>query len=63
MLLVIVLATGSVIDGMFGLVIVANSGIGIIQEFRAKRTLDELASRRGEARWSAATGRFVAVAP
>ncbi|MCX6489732.1 MAG: cation-translocating P-type ATPase, partial [Rhodococcus sp.] len=38
-LLIIVLSTGSVIDGMFGLLIVANSGIGIIQEIRAKRTL------------------------
>ena len=42
-LLAIVLATGSVIDGMFGLLIVANSGVGIIQEVRAKRTLDRLA--------------------
>lgn len=42
-LLIIVLSTGSIIDGMFGLLIVANSGIGIIQEVRAKRTLDELA--------------------
>ncbi|MFE4503075.1 HAD-IC family P-type ATPase [Rhodococcus sp. NPDC056743] len=42
-LLAIVLATGSVIDGMFGLLIVANSGIGIIQEIRAKKTLDALA--------------------
>ncbi len=42
-LLLIVLSTGSVIDGMFGLLIIANSGIGIIQEIRAKRTLDELA--------------------
>ncbi|MEN0134196.1 MAG: HAD-IC family P-type ATPase, partial [Rhodococcus sp. (in: high G+C Gram-positive bacteria)] len=42
-LLIIVLATGSIIDGMFGLLIIANSGIGIIQEVRAKRTLDKLA--------------------
>lgn len=42
-LLVIVLATGSWINGAFGLLIVANSAIGIIQELRAKRTLDELA--------------------
>ncbi|WP_037103965.1 HAD-IC family P-type ATPase [Rhodococcoides fascians] len=42
-LLIIVLSTGSIVDGMFGLLIVANSGIGIIQEIRAKRTLDELA--------------------
>lgn len=42
-LLIIVLSTGSIIDGMFGLLIIANSGIGIIQEIRAKRTLDQLA--------------------
>ncbi|MGA9870993.1 MAG: HAD-IC family P-type ATPase [Rhodococcus sp. (in: high G+C Gram-positive bacteria)] len=42
-LLIIVLSTGSIIDGMFGLLIIANSGIGIIQEIRAKKTLDELA--------------------
>ncbi|CAM2771576.1 HAD-IC family P-type ATPase [Prescottella defluvii] len=42
-LLIIVLSTGSIVDGMFGLLIVANSGIGIIQELRAKRTLDQLA--------------------
>lgn len=39
----IVLATGSLINGLFGLLIVANSGIGIIQELRAKKTLDNLA--------------------
>ncbi|MCV7212208.1 cation-translocating P-type ATPase [Mycolicibacterium canariasense] len=42
-LFVIVLATGSVINGLFGLLIVANSAIGIIQELRAKQTLDRLA--------------------
>jgi cation-transporting P-type ATPase E len=42
-LLVIVLSTGSVINGLFGLLIIANSGIGIIQELRAKQTLDKLA--------------------
>jgi cation-transporting P-type ATPase E len=42
-LLIIVLATGSFINGLFGLLIVANSGIGIIQELRAKQTLDKLA--------------------
>src|SRR5690606_28019756 len=42
-LFVLVMATGSVIDGMFGLLIVANSAVGIIQEVRAKRTLDRLA--------------------
>ncbi|MGB3229531.1 MAG: cation-translocating P-type ATPase [Mycobacterium sp.] len=42
-LLIIVLSTGSVINGAFGLLIIANSAIGIIQELRAKQTLDELA--------------------
>jgi cation-transporting P-type ATPase E len=42
-LLLIVLSTGSLINGLFGLLIIANSGIGIIQELRAKQTLDKLA--------------------
>ena len=42
-LLLIVLSTGSLINGMFGLLIIANSAIGIIQELRAKKTLDNLA--------------------
>jgi cation-transporting P-type ATPase E len=41
-LFVIILATGRWQNGLFGLVIVANSAIGIIQEVRAKRTLDRL---------------------
>ena len=42
-LFAIVLATGSLINGLFGLLIIANSAIGIIQELRAKKTLDSLA--------------------
>ncbi len=42
-LFIIVLATGSLINGLFGLLIIANSGIGVIQEIRAKQTLDKLA--------------------
>lgn len=42
-LLLIVLATGSVINGMFGLLIIANSVVGMVQEIRAKQTLDKLA--------------------
>lgn len=42
-LLLIVLATGSLINGMFGLLIIANSVIGVFQEVRAKQTLDKLA--------------------
>ena len=42
-LFLIVLSTGSRLNGLFGLLIVANSAIGIIQELRAKQTLDKLA--------------------
>ena len=42
-LLVLILLYGSWRDGLFGLVLVANSAIGIAQELRAKRTLDRLA--------------------
>ena len=42
-LLLIVLATGSLINGLFGLLIIANSVIGMVQEIRAKQTLDKLA--------------------
>lgn len=42
-LFAIVVATGSLINGLFGLLILANSAIGIIQELRAKKTLDNLA--------------------
>lgn len=42
-LLVIVLSTGSLINAAFGLLIIVNSGVGILQELRAKRTLDGLA--------------------
>jgi cation-transporting ATPase E len=38
-----VLATGRIGDMLFALVLVLNSAIGIIQEVRAKRTLDRLA--------------------
>ncbi|MFI1048373.1 HAD-IC family P-type ATPase [Streptomyces griseoruber] len=39
----IVLAVAPFQDGLFGFVILANTGIGIIQEWRAKQTLDSLA--------------------
>ncbi|MEE1822120.1 HAD-IC family P-type ATPase [Streptomyces sp. BE20] len=39
----IILIVGPLQDGLFGLVIVANTAIGIIQELRAKKTLDSLA--------------------
>ncbi|MFD9894862.1 HAD-IC family P-type ATPase [Amycolatopsis sp. NPDC059027] len=42
-LAVIIFSTGYLLDGLFAGLIVANSVIGIIQELRAKRTLDKLA--------------------
>jgi cation-transporting ATPase E len=41
-LFAIVMACGAYKDGLFGGVIIANTLIGIIQELRAKRTLDQL---------------------
>ncbi|MBD2759922.1 HAD-IC family P-type ATPase [Yimella sp. cx-573] len=41
-LFALVLVTGSYRNGLFGLLIVINSGIGIAQELRAKRTLEKL---------------------
>ena len=40
---VLILVFGAAQDGLFGFVLVANAAIGIIQEWRAKRTLDRLA--------------------
>ena len=40
--MVMVLATGSWRDAVFGFVILINTGIGIFTELRAKRTLDRL---------------------
>ncbi|WP_432137322.1 MULTISPECIES: HAD-IC family P-type ATPase [unclassified Streptomyces] len=45
----ITLAVAPIQDGLFGFVILANTGIGIVQEWRAKKTLDSLAVI-GEAR-------------
>lgn len=42
-LLVVVLVVGPIQDALFGVVLVSNAVIGIIQELRAKRTLDRLA--------------------
>lgn len=46
---VIMLIVAPIQDSLFGFVIIANTGIGIVQELRAKRTLDSLAVI-GEAR-------------
>ncbi|PLS28631.1 HAD-IC family P-type ATPase [Bifidobacterium parmae] len=40
--MILVLATGSWKDAVFGFVIIINTGIGIVTELRAKRTLDRL---------------------
>ena len=41
-LLVVILIVGPLQDALFGVVLVANTAIGIAQEWRAKRTLDRL---------------------
>ncbi|MEV6763562.1 HAD-IC family P-type ATPase [Streptomyces sp. NPDC051105] len=46
---VIMLVVAPIQDSLFGFVILANTGIGIVQEWRAKKTLDSLAVI-GEAR-------------
>ncbi|MFJ3145851.1 HAD-IC family P-type ATPase [Streptomyces halstedii] len=40
---VIVLLVAPIQDSLFGFVIIANTGIGVVQEWRAKKTLDGLA--------------------
>jgi len=42
-MLAVIFVVGPIQDGLFGIVLVANSLIGIVQELRAKRTLDQLA--------------------
>ncbi len=42
-MLALILVFGSPADGLFGIVLVVNALIGIVQEYRAKRTLDRLA--------------------
>lgn len=42
-MLVVVLVAGSVADALFGIVLVVNSSVGVVQEYLAKRKLDRLA--------------------
>jgi cation-transporting ATPase E len=42
-LFIMVLSTGSIVNSLFGFLIIINSGVGIVQELKAKRTLDNLA--------------------
>src|SRR4051794_37403942 len=41
-LLAVIIVIGPLKDGLFGIVLVVNCAIGIVQEVRAKRTLDRL---------------------
>ena len=41
-MLAVILVVGPLQDALFGFVLIANSLIGIVQELRAKRTLDRL---------------------
>ena len=41
-MLAIILVVGPMQDALFGFVLIANAGVGIVQELRAKRTLDRL---------------------
>jgi cation-transporting P-type ATPase E len=42
-LLVVILAVAPIQDALFGIVLIVNTAIGIVQELRAKQTLDRLA--------------------
>ena len=55
-LFVVVLVVGPLQDALFGVVLVVNTGIGVVQELRAKRALDRLAIlTAGRARVGAGT--------
>ena len=41
-LLLVILVVGPIQDALFGFVVIANTTIGIVQEWRAKRSLDRL---------------------
>src|SRR4026207_856582 len=41
-MLAVILVVGPLQDALFGFVLIANSLVGIVQELRAKRTLDRL---------------------
>jgi cation-transporting ATPase E len=64
-LCVLVLVVGPIQNALFGLVVIANSAVGIVAEMRAKRTLDRLhvltPSTARAVREGGQTRRFVAV--
>src|SRR4029453_14192767 len=53
-LLVVILIVGPIQDALFGVVLVANALVGIVQELRSKRTLDRLAALGGP--WARVVG-------
>jgi cation-transporting ATPase E len=55
-MLAVILVVGPVQDALFGFVLIANAGIGIVQELRAKRTLDRLSVLTAPKARSCATG-------
>jgi cation-transporting P-type ATPase E len=57
-LLAVILVVGPIQDALFGLVLVGNSLVGILQELRAKRALDQLALLRLPRQTSCGTGRW-----
>jgi cation-transporting ATPase E len=59
----VILLTGQPQDALFGLIIVANSGVGVIQELRAKRTLDRLSVLGQEPARVLRDGREIEVPP
>ncbi len=61
-LVAVVLVIGPIQDAVFGLVMVVNSAVGIVQELRAKRALDELALLAGAKTTVIRDGSEVAIA-
>lgn len=58
-LFVIVLVIGPIQDALFGIVIVVNTAIGIVQEWRSKRELDNLAILNAPTAHAVRTGTIV----
>jgi len=61
-LFVLVVLAGSVADGLFGVVLIVNSGIGIAQEYSAKRKLDHLALLHAPTAWVVRDGKLTQIA-
>ena len=60
-LFVLVMITNSWADGLFGVVLVVNAGIGITQEYLAKRKLDRLALRSAPVTRVVRDGRLIEI--